>query len=244
MSKDDLTSEQRAEADHIDNIIEQLSNLKDKFKDYKLGDFYIREKFDPLSPKTKWVEKTHTGSPVKYKVVYITKSGIPYFRQITRTGNTTGAAIQPRELNTGALAMVGRSFNPINHGLVSERFVQDPDQLDAILLQEEFDPMAEHAEKSRLFNEINKHNKEAMIPTGWSNLEDIKKFFKSLTPGDKFWTSPEKQFIIQSVAKQGREYVITATNINKETKTFSFSYFQHKRLYKTQPRSYKKESTK
>jgi hypothetical protein len=244
MSKDDLTSEQRTEADHVDNIIEQLSNLKDLFKDYKLGDFYILEKFDPLNPKTKWVENTHTGSPVKYKVVYITKSGIPYFRQITRTGNTTGPALTPRELNISALAMVGRSFNPINHGALSQRFVQDPDQLNAILLQEEFDPMAEHAEKSRLFNEINKHNKEAMIPTGWSNLEDIKKFFKSLNPGDKFWTSPEKQYIIQSVVKQGREYVITATDINKATKTFGFSHFQHKRLYKAQPRSYKKESTK
>lgn len=118
----------------------------------------------------------------------------------------------------------------------------DPEQLDSILLQQEFDPMAQHAEKSKLFNDINRHNKAVQIPTGYNCYQKILDYFKTRNPGDKFWTSPEKQYVIQSVIKQGKQWTITTTDMNQATVEFCVANFLHKRLYSDQPRSFAKES--
>lgn len=245
MSKESLTPEQLKEAKQLDRTIKRLTDLKEDLKNYKLGDIYILESWDTSDPKNVWHEKTHMGFPVKYEVVHVSDTGIPYLRKLTSAGNPTGAAFIPPEAET--INAIKRSLSINNTGLFAhggtvQRFVPDPEQLDSILLQQEFDPMAQHAEKSKLFNEINKHNKRVQVSTGWNNFKDIADFFKSLKPGDKFWTSPEKQFVIQSVVKVGREYCITATDINQATVTFNFSHFTHRRLYRERPRSFSKES--
>jgi hypothetical protein len=182
------------------------------------------------------------GFPVKYKVVFVSEVGIPYLRKLTAAGNPTGEVHIPPEAEA-IYALKRTVSNPVNaYGVLKQRFTPDPDQLDSILLQTEFDPMEQHAEKSKLFNDINKHNKNAQVPTDYTSFNKIGDFFKSKQPGDKFWTSPEKQFVVQSVVKQGKEWRITATDMNQKTVTFNFSYFMHKRLYKEQPRSFSKES--
>ena len=244
MGKESLTPIQLKETKELDALLKRISNIKDELKEFKLDNIYILETYETLNPKNVNVLTTHMGFPAKFKVVYISPEGIPYLRKITTTGNPTGdtylpqGAILLRELQRGA-KNIGSSY--ANNGYV-DRFIPDPEELDSILLQQEFDPMAQHRDKSKLFNEINKHNKKVVVPTNHNDFQKIADFFKSRVAGDKFWTAPDKQFIIQSVVKAGREYCITATDINQKTQTFNFSYFNFRRLYSERPRSFAQES--
>jgi hypothetical protein len=243
MAKESLTAEQLKEAKALDQLLQRLTTISDEMKQYKLGDIYILEEWCRDNPKSISVHKTYTGYPAKYKVVFISPEGIPYLRQLTSTGNPTGEICLPPEI---PMLTVLKHLDVIAANAISsynqQRFVPDPEQLDAILLQQEFDPMAQHRDKSKLFGEINKHNKSVQIPTDYFSFNKIASFFKSQKAGDKFWTSPDKQFVVQSVVKAGREWVITATDMNQATVTFNFSSFRNKRLYKEQPRSFAKES--
>lgn len=243
MAKDDtqLLPMQLRNAQLLDKTLGYLANLKEECKQYKLNDIYIRQSRYGLDEDFD-VEETALGFPVKYKVVYISPMGVPYLRKITHTGNATGDAFIPGEAPILRALMYQAQMGTQQDNAYNERFVPDPDALDAILLQEEFDPMAAQKEKSKLYNEINKHNKKVQIPTDYKHYHKIGEFFKSLKAGDKFWTSPEKQFIIQSVVKNGKQWDITATDVNQATVVFNFSRFFHKRLYKERPRSFSKES--
>lgn len=246
MAKESLTPEQLKEAKQLDKTIRSLSEIREDLKQYKLDDIYILENWDATNPKAVWFEKTHMGFPVKYRVVFISDTGIPYLRKLTAAGNPTGEALVPPEAT--AIHALRRqhstmlNITAMNNALFSQRFAPDPEQLDAILLQQEFDPMAQHAEKSKLFNDINRHNKNVQVPTDYNNYQKIADFFKTRKAGDKFWTSPDKQFVVQSVIKQGKQWIITTTDMNQATATFNISSFLHKRLYKEQPRSFAKES--
>lgn len=242
MSKENLTAEQLQDANDLDKTLKKLANIKEQLKHYKLGDVYVLEEWYKNTPDEVVVYETSMGFPAKYKVVYISDQGIPYLRKLTGTGNPTGDAMIPPE--AVAVAAIKRSTNGTNllgHQLC-QRFVPDPEQLDSILLQQDFVPMAQHRDKSKLYNEINKHNKSIAIST--YDFNKIANFFKSKNPGDTFWTTPDKQFVIQSVVKVGTQYVITCTDMNQQTVTFNFSHFFNTRLYKDQPRSFGKESKK
>lgn len=241
MSKASLTAEQLKAAKDLDKTLESLTTIADKLKNYKIGEIYILEQWDPYNPKDIEVNKTSMGFPKKYMVCYVSPEGIPYLRQITGKGNPTGDTIIPPEAQA---VNILKRFHMATTAPENWRFTPDPDQMDSILLQTDFDPMELHREKSKLYNQINKHNKNVSVPTGWSDFGHIASFFKSRQPGDKFWTAPDKQYVIQSVAKVGREYVITCTDWNNATVTFNFSHFHCRRLYKEQPRSFSKESAK
>jgi hypothetical protein len=110
-------------------------------------------------------------------------------------------------------------------------------------LQTEFNPTADHKDKLKMFTDINKHNKRVAIKTSHpSGYQNISNFFKSKQPGDKFWTGVDNIFVIQSVQKVGREWVIKTTDKNQQTQEFNMSSFLWRRLYKEQPRSFKRES--
>lgn len=244
MSETNLTSVQLQESKRLDKVIRFFRTIQDKMKSYKLNDVYILEVWDNYVSNTVEVELTHTGFPVKYKVVYISPEGIPHLRKLTGAGNPTGEVFFPPEaiilielIKSGILDTPDFINKPIN-----QRFTPDPEQLDAILLQTEFDPMAQHRNKSKLFNDINRHNKKVQIPTDYLSFNKIADFFKSRQPGDKFWTSPDKQYVFQSLVRQSKEWQITATDVNQTTVTFNFSSFRNKRLYRDKPRSYAKES--
>lgn len=242
MSKD-LTADQLREAKNLDKTLKGLTKIKDAMKQYKLGDIYILEEWDIIDPNNIQVQKTHMNFPVKYKVCYISDEGIPYLRKLTSAGNVTGEVFVPPEVESVSILKRFANHNSFLGDSLRQRFVLDPEQLDSILLQQEFDPMAQHRDKSKLFNEINKHNKNVAICTTWTNgYKNISDFFKAKQPGDKFWTAPNKQYVVQSVAKVGREYVVTCTDMNQATVTFNFNDFMHRRLYKEQPRSFRKES--
>lgn len=240
MSKESLTADQLKQAKQLDKALKELSKIKESLADYKLDNIYILEGRSLESPEVTEIDKTHMGFPTKFKVVYISPEGVPYLRKITSAGNPTGESLIPFEAET--------LHTLRNHAAYKRdwqsRFIPDPEQLDAILLQQEFDPMAQHRDKSKLYNEINKHNKSITIPTDYNSFNRIAHFFKCKKPGDKFWTGVDKQYIIQSVTKVGREYQIVCTDMNQATQTFNFNYFSYRRLYKEQPRSFAKESQK
>ena len=242
MAKETLTAEQLRQAKDLDKTLKKLTSIKEQLAHYKIGDVYIIEEYELYDRSKSFVHQTSMGFPKKFQVVHISDSGIPYLRQITGKGNPTGEAVVPPEAS--AINILKR-FHTAGSTPENWKFIPDPEQMDAILLQTEFDPMEQHREKSKLYNEINKHNKAAAVSTSWaSSYKDVSDFFKSRKPGDKFWTSPDKQYVIQSVVKVGKEYVITATDWNNTTVTFGFSHFHGGRLYKEQPRSFKKESSK
>lgn len=245
MIKESLTPNQLNNAKKLDKLINELSKLKEEVMQYKLGDVYILEEWYSDTPEHVEVQQTNMGFPVKYQVVYISPEGVPYLRKLTSTGNPTGDVLFPPEISgLKQLQYLAENalYNSVNYPTLCERFVPDPEQLDSILLQTEFDPTAQQRDKSKLFNEINKHNKAIAIPTDYYSYNKIGDFFKSTKPGDKFWTSPDKQYVIQSVTRIGREWVIKTTDINKATATFNISSFIGKRLYRAQPRSFSKET--
>ncbi len=242
MKKETLTPAQMIAANNLDKTIKNLSNIGEILKQYKLGDIFILEEWDHYNPKNVVVQETTLGFPKKFQVVYISAVGIPYLRQLTAKGNPTGETLVPPE--SAALNTLKNFYNPALGNNINWRFTPDPEQMDAILLQTEFDPMAQQKEKSKLYNEINKHNKNVAIPTGWNDFNKIADFFKNLNPGDKFWTAPDKQYVIQSITKPGREYEIKCTDQNQKEVVFNISHFQFRRLYKEQPRSFSKEAAK
>jgi len=238
--KESLTTSQLQAAKELDKTLKNLRNIAEELKQYKIGDIYVLEEWDNWDPKNVIVKETTLGFPVKFKVCYISTEGIPYLRKITNKGNPTGEVYLPPE----AIAVNSLRRSAWIGDPACQRFVPDPEQMDSILLQQEFDPMAQQRDKSKLYNEINKHNKNVSVPTSHADFNKIADFFKSKLPGDKFWTSPDKQYVIQSVTKVGKQYEIKCTDMNQQTVTFNFSYFTFRRLYSKQPRSFTKESVK
>lgn len=246
-TKTTLTLEQQELADTVDEHIVNLGKLRERLKNYSLGSCFIRQykNFSLATNKQELMtEKSNLGFPVKYKVVYVSPQGVPYLRRLTANGHPMGDAFLPPEaLVLRELSYVARGEKSARGREPTEVFTPDPDQLDAILLQQEFDPTEKQREKTKLFNEVKKHNKGITVPTGYDQYHAIANFFKSKQPGDKFWTSPDKQFVIQSVSKTPKEYIVRCTDHNQKTVTFRFKDFVYKRLYSAQPRSFARETS-
>lgn len=215
----------------IDAHVRRTLALKEKLTSYKVGDVFIKEDIDSKS-----VDKTTTGEPIKFKVVHVTPEGIPYLQRLSSSGVPGGSLELPPE----AQYLAGYDYD----AEVDWRLVQDPEQLDAIMLQQEYDPTKQQREKQQLQNEINKHNQAVTVSTRYDCGHHA--FFKSLKAGDKFWTSVDKQYIVSKVATKGRsnKWYITVVNMDQEEVQFYFEEFMYKRLYRDQPRSFSREVKK
>lgn len=218
----------------FDLFFDKVELIKEECSKFKLGDICICKY---ASGSKTVVEKTSLNTVEKYKVVYISKTGVPWFKKLNSKGKVVEEALP--------IFSLGEMFYSIRELLNNARkyaqFVPDPAQLDAILLQEEYDPTEEARKKLKIQAEIHKHNKRITIKTK-PNTNEIAKFFQNCKAGDKFWTSMDKQFIIQSINKNKGQWDIVTTDINQDTKIFNFSSFLFKRLYSEQPRSFSKES--
>jgi hypothetical protein len=214
----------------------QLLDIQKELEQFKIGDIYIREVFYKYAGSSE-IEKTNHNVVAKYKVIHVSPLGIPWLRKIGSNGKLTGNICTIQHINDLINGMK-RDHSPYGS---EDKFVPDPAQLDAILLQQDFNPVEEAQIKAKLFNEINKHNKRVAINTR-PNKPDVADFFKNSKPGDKFWTSPDVFFVIQSVVKGAGQWIITVLDVNQTTVTFNFSSFNFKRLYREQPRSFAKEN--
>lgn len=228
-----LSTEHQEWVKGIDASIRSILSFKEKCEIYKLGDVCVTRHDNG------YVEKNSTGEPMKYQVVHISPLGIPYLQRLTATGKTSGDLYLPPEIDH-IRSLHTSSYKP------TWQFVQDPAQLDAIMLQQEYAPMKEHKEKLRLQSEINKHNKAITIPTGYFDKAIFFQFLKGLKPGDKFWMGIDKQFVVHQSAflKHKNQWTITVINPDQQQKELSLESFSDKRLYKAQPRSYSKEVDK
>lgn len=237
----DITDEQAREIRHMDKTLSAIRDIKDSFVDFKLGDIYIREEwYNWSSVKEARVEKTHMGFPIKYKVVHVSAHGIPYLRRLNPNNKPSGPLFIPPSQLMSIMPTVQEHLKN-DENKPTARFLSDPEAMDAILLQEDFKPMASHKETLKLFNEINKHNKRVTVKTDWNHFKNIADFFKNMKPGDKFWTSIDKFYILQKLEKGSKEWQITTLDSNQKPATFNFSYFHGRRLYSEQPRSFARE---
>lgn len=243
MNRQNLTPDQLKESKLLDKELRKLIKLKEELQSFKLDDVYILEYFDPNEPNKVWVDKSYFGFPVKYKVVHISPEGIPYLRRLTPNGKPTGAVELPDQAQLLSSLVKAGQINSLR-GYINDgqRFIPDPEQLDSILLQQEFDPTAAHKAKLDLFNEIKNHNKKVTVKTGYFDDHHISAFFKGLKSGDKFWMGPDKVFVVQSIVKTRRDWKITAIDQMQQERKFNFSSFNYKRLYREAPRSFKRES--
>ena len=214
-----------------DNMMKMCSGVKERCSRYKIGDVYLMECDD------KRIEKNSIGEPLKFQIDYISPEGIPFYRQLSAKGISTGALNPVPE--AAFLAYANTIFQP------NWQFVQDPEQLDAMMLQQEYEPMKQHNEKLHLKVEIDKHNKSITVPTGWYCEDTYMGFLKSLQPGDKFWTSPDKQFVVHTPANKGSKWwTITVIDQDQKQIKLKLADLAHKRLYKDRPRSFAREVKK
>ncbi len=218
--------------DNIDAHIRQTIAVKDICSSYKLGNIYVIER-----GSYKDIERNHLGEPCKYQVILISPMGIPFLQRLSSTGKPAGGEILvPSEVDGLRYLRLGHIAD------TSWRFIQDPDQLDAILLQQEYDPMRQYKEKLRLKSEIDKYNKSILVPTSYYNSKVYLSFFKSLKQGDKFWTSVERQYIVyEPASKRHNKWAFTLLDLNQQQQKYLLIDFANKRVYKDRPRSFVKE---
>jgi hypothetical protein len=222
--------EDRQYAEDCDLGAKRIREVMELLPTYKVGDVYLMKLSEEYGGK---VQETR-GVPHKYRCIFISEVGIPYFRRIDNHGKATGTVVSD----------VGDIFINASYEYDTSQMIPDPAQLDAILLNEEFDPVAEQARKAKLYAEIRRHNKSALIQSWGSDGErQIHKFFTGLKPGDTFWTGPNSCVVIEAM-KPGRNIHEGTVTIKKDGKTrqYSMSFFRYRRLYRVQPRSYKKEA--
>ena len=232
-TSDSLTHEQRSFTNRIDSFVKKTLAVKEQCANYKIGDVYVMT----MNGSNKEVEKNSLGEALKFKVVYISSEGIPFYQQLSARGVPAG------ELSPVPEALFLMNVNTPYDTYWS--FVPDPDQLDAIMLQQEYDPMKQHREKLILKVEIDKFNKKIIVPTSWGQEKIYYSFFKGLQVGDKFWTSPEKQYVVHKrAAKMHGTWSITVVDNDQKELQFDLSHFEHKRVYKERPRSFTQESKK
>lgn len=237
----------------------KLVNWYDPKKDggpFKVGDVYIEEYRDTWnlgSNKTWHTNKTSRGAARKFLVIHVSKPGYGYMKEINSKGKATGMLRLPHRLETilhfgtddPTKFTYSWSFHDQSN---SHRWVLDPEVLDSILLEQEFDPAAEAKERNALFNEITEHNKRHNLREKYGNVEN---WLRHAKVGDVFWSSPDSCYTIQKMTSEllykwrgdvSVEVFVEVLDKNKNVKTFSANQLHYRRTYSAKPRSYTRET--
>ena len=227
-----------------DCVLEKISKIQEKFSHIRLDDVLVRETTAFGEKPT--IDKNNLGHPFKFKVVHISRGGIPFIKLIGSNGNVKGDLIfldddcAFLEYSLEEELARGHRFN-VRGDSLKHRFLPDPDQLDAILLEQEYKPMALQREETSLLNEINKYNKKIIVKTNWCDRECIRRFFQNLKSGELFWMSSDKSLLFYSMNKVKNIYTIDCKDSNGVPRSLVFSNFFGRRLYKEKPRSFSRE---
>jgi len=238
-NKTELSKDEQERVKRTDKLIERIVKIQEALESFKLGDVFLRQDCYGDPPEDRYIHKNALGFPDKFKIIHVSSAGVPWMKVLNSNGEPTGYLELPDCVEFEAIRYVEDAVKNLNNYAYT-KLIPDPDALDAILLQEEFQPMAPYKEQLTLFKDITKHNKSIAIETSFKP-NSVAKFFKSLKPGDTFWTSPVKVYVFQSLRKVARNQQITALNIDQVIQTFNFSYFSYRRLYSAQPRSFAQE---
>ncbi len=226
----------------------QALDSLEKAKQFSIGDYLILLEGSRLPGTSLMPQKNSYGAPIKYKVVFINRYGVPFVKAVNKKGNPCG------EL-----------YSCVGDNSVSDEerfeFTLDPDFADALLLEDTYDPAILHRTKQEIFKEVTKHNKKVKLKT--REIGDVVNLFANAKVGDTLWTSTKGHYTIQdkeTVSKADFHkkvspisstyyngtrvkgpFVVILTVVDKKGKTHRVSpdFFLDKALYSERPRSYK-----
>lgn len=178
--------------------------------------------------------------PKKFKVVFVDANGIPYIKEINRSGKPQG-----RLLST--VSFHGDRDTIMTHNEYY-RFSLDPEFVDATLMDHEYDPTEKNRHYSQVRKEVAAHNKAIKIPL--NSEEQVNDFFTNVKVGEVYWRSNSKSITITeiSVRKTSKlqkaisdddSYIEVRTNKGKTEKYRTWNLF-YMNLYKEQPKSFQK----
>lgn len=127
------------------------------------------------------VLKNSYGLPIKFKVVHVDDNGLPYIKELNKSGKPAGILkpmVRYERDNFG-----GIYANPMYN------FIIDPDYADAIILDDvaNFNPSDAHSIKAALRTEIVNHNKSCKLK--FKNRQEVIAYMKGLAPNTVIWRS-------------------------------------------------------
>lgn len=242
----EMTQKQLLAATLVDKVYERIKQIDSELEHYKLGDVYILEYMaTQWDPTVSYETVSHLGTNAKYKCVHVSSAGIPFFRKLNAGGKPTGMAFTPNVVENLTGTVNYDAWDNDDWQLLDDyqRFVPDPDQLNAILLDEEYNPNGEASVKAKLFNEINRYNKSITIKTnGWNGNPQLRDFMQALKPGDTFYMGKAKAYVVQSTHIGRPAWTVTAKDQSGKEVVFDMNGLSYKRLYKSKPRSFADEN--
>lgn len=240
---DQLNAQDKHKIHEFTQKFEKTLDTLEKAKRFKIGDFLILFTWDYHGIKKQQVNSY--GAPAKYKVVYTSKHGIPFIKQVNANGNPIGPLF----------SILGADDDNYRHHGQNFEFELDPDYADSILLEDEYDPATIHRNRKEQWKAVTAHNKACKIKT--QETKDVVTFFKTVEIGHTLWTSALSHYLVQNKTTmssgawnaQAKETYKTGlrgnvdvfTIIDKKGKTLivTADHFRFKALYKERPRSYK-----
>ena len=201
---------------------------------FKIGDFLVARHNDS---KKELVTNSY-GAVKKYQVVFVDRLGIPYIKELSKTGVPAGAIIP------------SLSFSTYGRGVMTSRYLfeVDPEYIDSIILddQENYNATEALKIKSDAFKDIAKHNKAAKI--GQTEPE-IVAYVNTLKVGSVIWRSYNTSWIvthIDTIPKQFMKKIFSYTTPFIKVQTnkgleveVALQDFKNKSIYKDRPRTYK-----
>lgn len=201
---------------------------------FALGDVCIENQ---ILANGKLPFKNRLGANRKYKVVHVSERGVPFLKEITLDGKLTGPirSFQRLEQRTSVTY-----FPPPK----KREWEIDPDMVDAILLGQEYDPMAEARNRAALIHEIKAFNNANKVNT--SSWAQIQTYLKKLRPNDSLWSSLNKEYVVIERAKCNKAGIpqsILVLDPEGDVKEFTVEYLLYKEFYKEKRRSINKEFT-
>ncbi len=246
MAKNQLSSEDKLILDDFVQLFEAGFEAIEKAKQIAVGDYLILHLHDPV--RNEMVQQKNSyGAPIKFKVVYCSKHGIPFVKRVNKKGEPVGRLFSCMgALHTDYFHKPGQKFE----------FSLDPDYADSILLQDEYDPAQLHKSKKDIWKTVTDHNKAHKIKT--RHMNDVIAFVSTVKVGDMLWTSRTGYFLVQNIAiKSPRDFNATAKHIDRThlklativvltikdkkgtVKDVAPNFFYWKALYRERPRTYK-----
>ena len=182
----------------LEFIAEQEESFSEFFKllkevsHFKVGDYLIgSQKKEFWSDDTYYPIVDYKNNRVKYKVMHISETGLPYVKKINNRGKPEGIIIPMISFNDNNSDMMWTPYIDI-------KFEVDPDFIDSIILQENnFDPVAKQRMQSDLRKEILTYNKKHSL--SFEDEDECLIYFKSLKSGSIVWKNNSTYLIYDSM---------------------------------------------
>lgn len=219
-------------------MMETINTLRN-LSQFKEGDFLVAYKFAGSYGDYKKRPVTNSyGVPKKFIVVHVDSNGIPYMKELNKSGDATGPVLSPVRADGGYSIIKQAEYV----------FEIDPEYTDAIILddQENFNATEVLKAKSDNFKEIAEHNKKLKV--NCIDMKALAAFFGTVKVGDTLWRSNVSYYVVTKIDTVPRDKIgrlIKETNFlevtsNKGTHlTFCLDDFWRTALYSAQPRSYR-----